>query len=246
MPLLLLLLLLFTLLRQRAKPLFTRKKKIHNVCSNLKGSQHAARNQYQEPDIHVEELGDFISHVDWENQQKETHAEATEVFPHTPAGRDGAQVKTTIQEGPSGWNFNPPWLKLPVPGGTQGQDDRIRYFNHELQSRSDHDEEDDAEEEGTLWHLHVQQARLESEQQQCDTLGHTSGWPGQDRAHFVFVFAFLTAHFQIIYLSLCYIRLHLSNWMSSTLLYMMQHYSKIKSDTHTHTPVSFRNCFAQS
>jgi len=32
----------------------------------------------------VEELGDFISHEHGEHQQKQTHAEATEVFPHTP------------------------------------------------------------------------------------------------------------------------------------------------------------------
>lgn len=53
----------------------------------LKGGQHAARNQYQQPEVHVEELGDFISHVNWENQQQETHAEAADVFPHTPAKR---------------------------------------------------------------------------------------------------------------------------------------------------------------
>lgn len=56
--------------------------------SHLKGSQHAARNQYKEPEVHVEELGDFKSHEHWENQQKQTHAEAAEVFPHTPGSTD--------------------------------------------------------------------------------------------------------------------------------------------------------------
>lgn len=55
--------------------------------SHLKGSQHATRNQYQEPEVHMEELGDFISHKHRKNQQKETHAEASEVFPHTPKSR---------------------------------------------------------------------------------------------------------------------------------------------------------------
>lgn len=32
----------------------------------------------------MEELGDLVSHKHWENQEKQTHAEATEVFPQTP------------------------------------------------------------------------------------------------------------------------------------------------------------------
>lgn len=72
--------------------------------------------------------------------------------------------------------FQSQWLKpVPVPGGTQGQNDRVRYLDHGLQSGSDHDEEDDAEEKGPLRCLHVQQARLESEQQQRDAFGDPSG-----------------------------------------------------------------------
>lgn len=61
---------------------------MYGHSSYLKGSQHAARNQYKEPEVHVEELGDFKSHEHWENQQKQTHAEAAEVFPHTPGSTD--------------------------------------------------------------------------------------------------------------------------------------------------------------
>lgn len=42
--------------------------KRNSYSSYLKGSQHAARNQYQEPEVHVEELGDFISHKNRKNQ----------------------------------------------------------------------------------------------------------------------------------------------------------------------------------
>lgn len=64
---------------------------------------------------------------------------------------------------------------LPVTRCAQGQNNRICYFDHWLQGWSHHDEEDDAEEEGALQCLHIQQARLESEQEQSDALGHTSG-----------------------------------------------------------------------
>jgi len=66
------------------------------------------------------------------------------------------------------------WLPLPVAGRTQDQNNRVCYFNHRLQGRGHHDEEDDAEEEGALQRLHVQQARLKSEQKQSDALRHTS------------------------------------------------------------------------
>lgn len=65
--------------------------------------------------------------------------------------------------------------KIPVPGGTQGQDDRVRDLDHGLQGGGDHDEEDDAEEERPLRRLHVQQARLEGEQQQRDAFSDPSG-----------------------------------------------------------------------
>lgn len=121
----------------------------------------------------MEELGDFISHVNWENQQQETHAETADMFPHTPA-RGDRQVKT--QAMPFTWPSDPVWIgAIPVPRGTQGQDDRVRNLDHGLQGGGDHDEEDDAEKESPLWCLHVQQARLESEQQQRDAFSDPSG-----------------------------------------------------------------------
>lgn len=70
-------------------------------------------------------------------------------------------------------------MKWPVSGCTQRQNNRIRYFNHGLQSWSHHDEEDDTEEKGALQCLHVQKARLEGEQQQGDPFSHTSEDKGQ-------------------------------------------------------------------
>lgn len=47
----------------------------------------------------MEELGDFISHENWENQQKQTHAEATEVSPHTPGSTEETEMKGMKQKG---------------------------------------------------------------------------------------------------------------------------------------------------
>lgn len=55
--------------------------------------------------------------------------------------------------------------QIPVPRGTQGQDDWVRNLDHGLQGGGDHNEEDDTEKECPLRRLHVQQARLESKQQ---------------------------------------------------------------------------------
>lgn len=68
------------------------------------------------------------------------------------------------------------WTRqIPVPRGTECQDDRVRNLDHGLQGGGDHDEEDDAEKECPLRYLHVQQARLESKQQQRDAFSDPSG-----------------------------------------------------------------------
>lgn len=141
--------------------------------SYLKGSQHAAGHQYKKPEVHVEELGDFISHENWENQQKQTHAEATEVSPHTPGSTEetvmkGIKQKRTLEH--EAFNFFTQrasllsllrrwnsllWLLLPVARCAQSQNNWICYLDHRLQGWSHHDEEDDAEEEGALQCLHV-------------------------------------------------------------------------------------------
>lgn len=60
--------------------------------SYLKGSQHAAGYQYEQPEVHVEELWDLVSHKHWENQEKQTHADATEVFPQAPRSTYEAEI----------------------------------------------------------------------------------------------------------------------------------------------------------
>lgn len=65
--------------------------------------------------------------------------------------------------------FLPP---VPVAGGPQRQHDGISYLNHGLQCGGHHDEEDDAEEEGPLEDLQVEQPRLQRQQQQRHTLRH--------------------------------------------------------------------------
>lgn len=45
----------------------------------------------------MEELGDFISHKHGENQQKQTHAEAAEVFPQTPRSTEDTEMKGMMQ-----------------------------------------------------------------------------------------------------------------------------------------------------
>lgn len=46
----------------------------------------------------MEELGDFISHKHGENQQEQTHAETTEVFPETPEAQKTIHWKTHWRE----------------------------------------------------------------------------------------------------------------------------------------------------
>lgn len=64
--------------------------------------------------------------------------------------------------------------QIPVPRGTKGQDDWVCDLDHGLQGGGDHDEEDDTEKEGPLRCLHVQQARLESKQQQRNAFSDPS------------------------------------------------------------------------
>lgn len=65
-------------------------------------------------------------------------------------------------------------LLLPVSWCTQCENNWICYFYHWLQGWGHHDEEDDAEEEGALQCLHIQQACLNGEEEQSDALSHTS------------------------------------------------------------------------
>lgn len=84
----------------------------------LQGRQHAARNQYQEPEVHVEKLGDFIGHIHGENQEEQAHAEAAEVFPDTPEVNTNTTFKNTPKAKRLALTSMP--LPLPVAWCTQG------------------------------------------------------------------------------------------------------------------------------
>ena len=66
-------------------------------------------------------------------------------------------------------------LLVPVARRSQRQDDGVCDLDHGLQRGGEDDEEDDAEKEGALQGLHVQQPRLERQQEQGHALCHPSG-----------------------------------------------------------------------
>ena len=69
-------------------------------------------------------------------------------------------------------------LPVPVAGSPQRQHNGISYLDHGLQRGGHHDEEDDAEEEGPLEDLQVEQPCLQRQQQQRHTLRHTPARSG--------------------------------------------------------------------
>lgn len=71
-------------------------------------------------------------------------------------------------------------LNLLVSGRSQGQDYGVSYLQHGLQDGSNNNEEDDGEEEGSVNDLKLDEAGLDSEDQQGDALGHP---PAQERTH---------------------------------------------------------------
>ena len=63
--------------------------------SYLERGEHAAGHEDQEPEVHVEELGDLIGHEAREYQQQETHAQPSQVFPPAPGGEPETRVHTS-------------------------------------------------------------------------------------------------------------------------------------------------------
>lgn len=63
------------------------------------------------------------------------------------------------------------WILL-VSGRSQGQDYGVSYLQHGLQDGSNNNEEDDGEEEGSVNDLKLDEAGLDSEDQQGDAFGH--------------------------------------------------------------------------
>jgi len=55
---------------------------------------------------------------------------------------------------------------------SQGQDYGVGYLQHRLQDRSNHNEEDDGEEEGSVNDLELDEASLDGEDQQGDAFCH--------------------------------------------------------------------------
>lgn len=67
-------------------------------------------------------------------------------------------------------------LVLLVSGGSQGQDYGVCYLQHGLQDGSNNNEEDDGEEEGSVNDLKLDEASLDSEDQQGDAFRHAPAW----------------------------------------------------------------------
>lgn len=65
---------------------------------------------------------------------------------------------------------------LLVSGGSQGQDYGVCYLQHGLQDGSNDNEEDDGEEEGSVNDLKLDEASLDSEDQQGDAFRHAPAW----------------------------------------------------------------------
>ncbi len=63
---------------------------------------------------------------------------------------------------------------LLVSGCSQGQYDGVSYLQHGLKDGSNNNEEDDGEEEGSVDDLKLNEAGLDSEDQQGDAFGHPS------------------------------------------------------------------------
>lgn len=61
---------------------------------------------------------------------------------------------------------------LLVSGCSQGQDYGVSYLQHGLQDGSNNNEEDDGEEEGSVDDLKLDEASLDSEDQQGDAFCH--------------------------------------------------------------------------
>lgn len=61
---------------------------------------------------------------------------------------------------------------LLVSGSSQGQDNGISYLQHGLEDGSNNNEEDDGEEEGSVDDLKLDEASLDSQDQQGDSFCH--------------------------------------------------------------------------
>ena len=59
-----------------------------------------------------------------------------------------------------------------VSGCSQGQDYGVSYLQHRLQDGSNNNEEDDGEEEGSVDNLKLNEASLDSQDQQGDAFCH--------------------------------------------------------------------------
>lgn len=92
----------------------------------------------------MEELTDHIGHVGWKDEQEETQRHCSEVLPQTL-----------------------------VSGCSQGQDYGVSYLQHGLQDGSNNNKEDDREKEGSVDDLKLNEASLDSKDQQGDAFCHS-------------------------------------------------------------------------
>lgn len=59
------------------------------LTAYLKGGEDAARNNDQQPEIHVEKLTDHIGHVSWKDQQEQAQTNSTKMLPEAPEKQQG-------------------------------------------------------------------------------------------------------------------------------------------------------------
>lgn len=72
---------------------------------------------------------------------------------------------------------------LLVSGCSQGQDYGVCYLQHGLQDGGNNNEEDDGEEEGSVDDLQLNEASLDSEDQQGDAFCHASAQTNGKQTH---------------------------------------------------------------
>lgn len=159
---------------------------LHQVISDsflvpyLKWGEDGRRDDDEEPEVHVEELTDHVGHVGREDQQEQTERHGSEVFPQTP-GESTDDRRETNDRQLERWRLqfhkrlyclNRKKNVLLVSGGSQGQDYRVCYLQHGLQDWGDDDEEDNGEEEGSVDDLQLDEASLDSQDQQRDAFSH--------------------------------------------------------------------------
>lgn len=60
---------------------------VRERCVYLQWREDAGGDDYEQPEVHAEELTNHVCHISREDQQEETQTDGSEVFPQAPEGK---------------------------------------------------------------------------------------------------------------------------------------------------------------